>query len=49
LDGRPVPTVEDWQQGLAIVRFEPGDGRFTYTNIAIHDGWAMHNGREYTA
>jgi predicted phosphodiesterase len=49
LDGRPVPTAEDWQQGVAIVHFEPGDGRFTYENVAIHDGWAMFNGREYTA
>jgi predicted phosphodiesterase len=49
LDGRPIPRTEDWQQGLAIVRYEPGDGRFTYENIAIHDGWAMWHGKEYTA
>jgi metallophosphoesterase superfamily enzyme len=49
LEGRPVPTTEDWQQGFAVVRYEPGDGRFTYTNVAIHDGWAMVDGREYTA
>ena len=47
LDGRPVPTVEDWQQGFAVVRYEPGDGRFVYDNVAIHDGWAMYEGREY--
>lgn len=49
LDGRPVPTVEDWSQGLAVVKYEPGDGRFTYHNIAIHEGWALWNGREYRA
>jgi predicted phosphodiesterase len=49
LDGRPVSTQEDWQQGVAVVRFEPGDGRFVYEQIAIHDGWAMHNGREFVA
>lgn len=47
LDGRPLPVVEDWQQGIALVRFEPGDGRFTYEQIAIHDGWAMWNGKEW--
>jgi len=49
LDGRPVVRHEDWQQSIALVDYEPGDGRFTYTNIAIHDGWAMHNNREYRA
>lgn len=47
LDGRPVQRHEDWQQGLAVVRFEGDDGRFTYENIAIHEGWAMWQGKEY--
>lgn len=49
LDGRPLVRHEDWQQGIAVVRYEPGDGRFCYVNVAIHDGWALHNGREYAA
>lgn len=49
LDGRPLPIAEDWQQGFAIVNYEPGDGRFTYHNVAIHDGWAMFAGKEWTA
>lgn len=49
LDGRPVPTVEDWQQGCAVVRFEEGDGRFVYEQIAINNGWAMYRGREFSA
>lgn len=49
LDGRPVTRHEDWQQGLAVIKYEPGDGRFTYYNVAIHDGWAMWAGREFTA
>ncbi len=49
LDGRPVRVQEDWQQGLAVVRFEPGDGRFAYEQIAIHDGWALHRGKEFVA
>jgi predicted phosphodiesterase len=49
LDGRPIRRFEDWQQGLAIVYYEPNDGRFVYNQIAIHDGWAMWNGKEYLA
>lgn len=49
LDGRPITRHEDWQQGLAVVRYEPGDGRFAYEQVAIHNGWAMHHGREYAA
>jgi hypothetical protein len=49
LDGRPLIRHEDWQQGLSVVRYEPGDGRFVYQQVAIHDGWAMHEGKEYRA
>ena len=49
LDGRPIQRHEDWQQGVAVVRYEPGDGRFTYENIAIHEGWALWQGKEYRA
>ena len=47
LDGRPMPCVEDWQQGLAVVKYREGDGMFSYHNVAIHDGWALWNGKEY--
>lgn len=49
LDGRPLTRTEDWQQGIAVVHYQEGDGRFDYVNIAIHDGWAMFEGKEYTA
>jgi predicted phosphodiesterase len=49
LDGRPLTRYEDWAQGVAVVEYEPGDGRFTYHNVAIHDGWAMWRGKEYAA
>ena len=48
LDGRPLTRVEDWQQGVAVVHYQEGDGMFTYHNVAIHDGWAMWNGKEYS-
>ena len=49
LDGRPMQRTEDWQQGCAVIFFQPGDGMFTYHNIAIHEGWALWNGKEYRA
>lgn len=47
LDGRPLRRLEDWQQGLAVITYEPGDGRFAAEQVAIHDGWAMYRDREY--
>ena len=49
LDGRPLTTIEDWQQGVAVVRYEEGDGMFAYEQIAIFDGWALHRGEEFRA
>lgn len=49
LDGRPLVRHEDWQQGVAVVHYEPGDGRFVYEQIPIRDGWAMWNSKEYAA
>ena len=48
LDGRPLNVVEDWQQGVGVVMFEPGDGNFFYEQIAIHDGQAWFRGKLYT-
>ena len=47
LDGRPLPIVEDWQQGLAIVTYQPGDGEFWYEQIPIHSGRAWWRGKLY--
>lgn len=49
LDGRPLYRSEDWQQGLAVVEFNPDDGRFSYEQVAIHDGWAAWRGKHYSA
>ena len=50
IDGRPLISegLEDWQQGVGIVTFEPGDGNFFYEQIAIHDGQAWFRGKLYT-
>lgn len=47
LDGRPLPIVEDWQQGLAVVTYQPGDGEFWYEQIPIHGGRAWWRGKLY--
>lgn len=49
LDGVPIPSTEDWQQGLAVFTYEPGDGRFVPEQVPIFDGWAMFRGREFRA
>jgi len=47
LDGRPVRRHEDWQQGVAVVDFDPESGHFDYQNVAIREGVARWRGREY--
>lgn len=47
LDGRPLTIVEDWQQGLAVVTYQPGDGEFWYEQIPIHSGRALWRGKLY--
>ena len=49
LNGRPLTRYEDWQQGLAVIPYDPESGRFCYEQVAIHDGWAMYRGKDYTA
>lgn len=49
-DGSAQHTVEDWQQGVSIVRYERGgEERFTIEHIPIINGWALCNGGEYRA
>ena len=47
LDGRPLTRYEDWQQGLAVVDYEEGDGKFNLEMITIRDGWALYRDKEY--
>jgi len=45
--GQPVRTTEDWQNGVGVIRFQPGDGLHVVEHIEILNGWAMHKGKEY--
>lgn len=47
LDGRPLVRHEDWQQGVAVVDFEPGDGPFHLELVPIREGHARWRGRDY--
>jgi hypothetical protein len=49
LDGRPIVRHENWQQGITVIDFEPGDGRFAIHPIPIHDGWARWDGIDFHA
>ena len=44
-----MEVTENWQQGVLVVTYEEGDGRFIPEQVPIHDGWAMWRGREITA
>ena len=47
--GRVVTAWENWQQGLAVVTFEQGDGRFDYEQVSIFDGAAIYRDRIHQA
>lgn len=49
LDGRPIVRHEDWQQGLAVVDYEDGDGRFNLELVPIREGTARWRGVDYSA
>lgn len=48
LDGRPMTVVEDWQQGIGIVTFTPGEGPFWYEQVPFHGGEAFFRGKLYS-
>jgi hypothetical protein len=47
LDGRPLSRHENWQQGLCVVQYEEGDGKFNIEMVTIRDNWAIYRGQEY--
>ena len=49
IDGRPLLSHENWQQGLAVVEYETtGKNRFTYESIPIFDGTASWRGKWFS-
>ncbi len=49
LDGRPLQRTEDWQQGMAVVDYQDGEGDFHLELIPIRDGGARWHGKDYHA
>lgn len=47
--GRPVQSWENWQQGIAVVSYEEGDGFFHVELVPIHGGTCIFRGKTYTA
>lgn len=47
--GEHVTSFEDWQQGVTIVRFQDGNGKFSFEEIPIFEGWARHRDTEFTS
>lgn len=49
LNGRPIESYEDWQQGVAIVSYKDGDAPFHLELVHINDGQAMFRGQQVSA
>jgi UDP-2,3-diacylglucosamine pyrophosphatase LpxH len=49
LNGRPIKSYEDWQQGMCVVRYREDDPRYSLDLIHIQDGWTIYGGQEFKA
>ena len=47
--GRSVQSWENWQQGIAVVYYEEGEGSFHVELVPIHDGTCIFRGKTYAA
>jgi metallophosphoesterase superfamily enzyme len=47
--GRPIVAAENWQQGVAVVTYEEGDGPFGLELVPIFDGVAHFRGERIAA
>lgn len=47
--GRPVLGWENWQQGVAVVEYEPGNGWHALELVPIIEGWARFRGVDLRA
>lgn len=45
--GLPTRSWQDWQQGITIVRYVPGDGPFELEYVRIDEGVARHGGQQF--
>ncbi len=48
--GNPVTAIENWQQGVGVITFDPKNPSIMFPEtIAIQDGQAYYNGKRYEA
>lgn len=47
--GRPIKSWENWSQGLTVVRYQEGNGKFVFEHIPIFEGWAQHRGADFVS
>lgn len=47
--GRPVPSWQNWQQGLCVVEYQEGNGAFHAELVPILFGQARYRGEMYSA
>jgi predicted phosphodiesterase len=47
VDGMPTRSWQDWQQGVTVVRYVPGDGPFEIEHVVINEGTAIHRGQMF--
>lgn len=47
IKGRPITSWKNWQQGVAVVRYQEGHGNFAVEIVPILEGWALHRGQEF--
>ena len=45
LDGRPLRSTEDWQQGIAVITYQEGDSPFHLELVPIRDGQMFYRGK----
>lgn len=48
IEGKPVTYWENWQQGVAVVRYKP-EGSFHVDLVHIDDGKTLYKGQEFSA
>lgn len=49
VDGMPTRSWQDWQQGITLVRYVPGDGPVKLEHIEIDEGEAVHRGQRFVS
>ena len=47
--GRPLKSVEDWQQGAAVVTYQPDGDRHNYEQLSVYEGWTVYRDQFFEA